>query len=84
MDAGESQFEWENEYLNDLEVSSGSRKIFIIPQISYSLKALSFFVAYDIPIYQYINGWQIGSEQQLTIGLNYRFLTKQREISKKN
>jgi len=84
MDAGESQFEWENEYLNDLEESSGSKKIFIIPQISYSLKALSLFATYEIPIYQYLNGLQIGSKNQLTIGLNYRFLTKQKEISEKN
>ncbi len=84
MDAGESQFEWENEYLNDLEESSGGRKIFVIPQISYSLKSLSLFATYEIPIYQYLNGLQIGSKNQLTIGLNYRFLTKKNEISEKN
>ena len=67
-----------------LEESSGSKKTFVIPQISYSLKSLSIFATYELPIYQYLNGSQIGSKNQFTVGLNYRFLTKENEISEKN
>ena len=84
MDAGESQDPWENYLREELEESSGSEKVFIIPQISYSLKSLSIFATYELPIYQYLNGWQMGSENQFTVGLNYRFLTKKNEISEKH
>ena len=80
MDAGESLLVWENDYLQDLEESSGSKKVFIIPQLSYSLKSLSLYATYEIPIYQYLNGLQIGSKNQFTIGLNYRFLTKKNNL----
>jgi hypothetical protein len=77
MDAGNV---WNSE---DLEASSGSRKMFVIPQISYALNAVSFFATYEIPLYQNLNGVQIGSKTQFTIGLNYRFLA-QNKISEKN
>ena len=57
--------------------------MFFIPQISYSLNAFSFFATYEIPLYQNLNGVQIGSKTQFTIGLNYRFLV-QNQISEKN
>ena len=78
LDAGNL---WNSE---DLEASSGSKKVFFIPQISYSLNAFSFFATYEIPLYQNLNGVQIGSKTQFTVGLNYRFLTKKNEISEKN
>jgi hypothetical protein len=84
MDAGESPLSWENDYLQDLEESSGSKKIFFIPQISFPINSFSFFATYELPIYQNINGIQIGSKNQFTLGLNYRFLTKKNEISEKN
>jgi hypothetical protein len=34
-------------------------------------------------LYQNLNGVQIGSKTQFTIGLNYRFLLKKNEISEK-
>ena len=67
-----------------LEESSGSKKTFVIPQISYSLKSLSIFATYELPIYQYLNGSQIGSKNQFTVGLNYRFLSKKNEVSEEN
>ena len=66
---------WNSE---DLEASSGSNKIFLIPQLSYSLNNFSFFGSYEIPLYQNINGTQIGSKEKITFGFSYRFLTKKK------
>jgi hypothetical protein len=74
MDAGNV---WNSD---DLEDSSGSKKIFMIPQLSYSLNNFSFFFSYEIPLYQNIYGTQIGSKEKITFGLSYRLLSKQ-EIS---
>ena len=56
--------------------STGSFKTFFVPQFTYSKRNLVFFVTSEIPIYQYVNGIQIGSKLQLTLGLNYRFNLK--------
>ena len=60
-------------------ISSGSNKAFFTPQISYSHNGLTFFATSEIPIYQYLHGTQIGSQNQFTFGVNYRFLTKKPE-----
>ena len=57
-------------------ISTGSKKWFFIPQISYSSNGFTFFATGELPVYQYLNGTQIGSESQLTFGVNYRFLIK--------
>ena len=56
--------------------STGSFKTFFVPQFTYSKRNLVFFATSEIPIYQYVNGIQIGSKLQLTLGLNYRFNLK--------
>jgi hypothetical protein len=56
--------------------STGSKKWFFIPQLSYSQKGLTVFAISEIPLYQYLNGTQVGSQYQFTVGVNYRFLTK--------
>lgn len=56
--------------------STGSRKLFVTPQASYSLKNFTFYILTEIPLYQYVNGTQVGSEFQLTSGISYRFFTK--------
>lgn len=61
--------------------STGSRKIFFIPQISYSQNGITVFATSEIPLYQYLNGTQVGSQYQFTVGVNYRFLTKKSEDS---
>ena len=60
-------------------ISSGSNKVFFTPQISYSQNGLTFFATSEIPVYQYLHGTQIGSQNQFTVGINYRFLTKECE-----
>ena len=57
--------------------STGSKKWFFIPQLSYSQNGLTVFATSEIPLYQYLNGTQVGSQYQFTVGVNYRFLTKE-------
>ena len=59
--------------------STGSKKWFFIPQLSYSKNGLTVYATSEIPIYQYLNGTQVGSQNQFTVGVNYRFLTKKCE-----
>ncbi len=59
--------------------STGSKKWFFIPQLSYSQNGITVFATSEIPLYQYLNGTQIGSQNQFTVGVNYRFLTKKCE-----
>ena len=59
--------------------STGSKKWFFIPQLSYSQNGLTVFATSEIPLYQYLNGTQVGSQNQFTVGVNYRFLTKKCE-----
>jgi len=59
--------------------STGSKKWFFIPQLSYSQNGLTVFATSEIPLYQYLNGTQVGSHHQFTVGVNYRFLTKECE-----
>lgn len=53
--------------------STGSKKLFFIPQLSYTFRQLTFFGLAEIPMYQYVNGNQVGSELSITFGLSYRF-----------
>ncbi len=55
--------------------STGGRKILIVPQFNYTYKAFTFFCLSEFPIYQYLNGNQIGSERLITVGLSSRFNT---------
>jgi len=65
--------------LSEKQKSTGSKKWFFIPQLSYSQNGLTVFATSEIPLYQYLNGTQVGSQNQFTVGVNYRFLTKKCE-----
>ncbi len=54
--------------------STGSKKISLVPQMSYPYKSFNFFALYDLPLYQYLNGMQIGSQYMVTAGFSYRFM----------
>jgi hypothetical protein len=58
------------------QASTGSSKVFIVPQISYINKSIIFYITGEIPVYQNVNGTQMGSNLQITSGFNYRFFTK--------
>jgi hypothetical protein len=57
--------------------ATGYKKIFITPQISYTIKKFTIYASTDIPVYQNLNTskyyTQVGSKYQASIGLAYRF-----------
>ena len=61
------------------QASTGSTKLFFVPQISYIQKSLIFYLTAETPIYQYVKGTQVGSQLQFTVGANYRFFAKKSE-----
>lgn len=58
--------------------STGLRKISFAPQLSYTHWSLTVFSFYDIPLYQYLNGTQVGFQHLVTIGASYRFFAPER------
>ncbi|MDA0783862.1 MAG: hypothetical protein O2814_04870 [Bacteroidetes bacterium] len=56
--------------------STGSKKLFFVPQVSYSKGNFTFFFVAEIPLYQYANGTQVVSQHQATLGTSFRFSTK--------
>ncbi|MCY7408831.1 MAG: hypothetical protein LH473_01030 [Chitinophagales bacterium] len=59
--------------------ATGYKKVFITPQVGYTIRNLSAYLSYDFPIYQNMNTsdyyTQVGSKIQTTIGISYKFLT---------
>ncbi|CAN5376803.1 hypothetical protein BH09BAC5_BH09BAC5_24530 [soil metagenome] len=55
--------------------STGSRKVFLVPQLSYSYKSFTIYGLSEIPLYQYVNSNQVAAHFQMTFGLSYRFFT---------
>jgi hypothetical protein len=55
--------------------STGTRKVFFVPQIGYTFKNFNVYALSEIPVYQYVNRVQVASEMQLTVGISYRFFT---------
>lgn len=58
--------------------STGSRKIFITPQISFTHKNFTIYALKEIPLYQFVNGTQVVSQEQFTAGMSYRFFIKKK------
>ena len=70
------------QYSVDIE-QTGSKKLFIVPQISFNRDRFSFFANTEIPLYQNMTGIQLGSQYSITSGLSYRFSankTKEAEL----
>ena len=57
--------------------ATGYKKLFIAPQISYSVGKFTFFAMADIPLYQYLNTsdyyTQVGTQFQGVLGVSFRF-----------
>ena len=64
---------------NDKKDNTGAKKLIFIPQINYSKNNFTFFATSEIPLYQNLKGVQFASQNQFTVGVNYRFLTKECE-----
>lgn len=63
--------------------STGSRKVFVAPQLNFTFKNFTIYVLSEFPVYQYLNGTQVASEYQLTTGIFYRFFIPKKSISVK-
>ena len=53
--------------------NTGSKKLFFIPQLSYTFKQVTFYGLAEVPLYQNVNGVQVGSDLNVTFGISYRF-----------
>jgi hypothetical protein len=60
-----------NIYVN----STGSKKVALVPQVSYTHKNLTAYALKEFSIYEYVNGSQMRSKTLFTFGLAYRFFT---------
>jgi len=61
-------------YYNIDQISTGGAKLFFVPQVSFTQQKFTVFVTTEIPLYQNLRGVQVGSQYQVTAGLNYRFM----------
>ena len=66
----------EYDYPNYDPEATGSKKLFVVPQLSYSYKGFVLYALSEIPLYQHVTKTQIASQFQTTIGLSYRFMCK--------
>src|SRR3989304_542585 len=62
--------------------STGGRKVFFVPQISFSHKSFTVYALSEFPIYQYMHKQQIASQHHFTLGISYRFFTTRSIIPK--
>ena len=60
-------------YPNYNPEATGFRKVFIVPQVSYTVKKLTFYLMSEIPLYQEMIKTQISSQYQMAFGISYRF-----------
>lgn len=60
-------------YYNVDVKSTGGYKVLVAPQFSYTHNNLTIYALTEIPVYQYVNGTQVGSQYHFTAGLSYRF-----------
>ncbi len=60
-------------YYNYVTSATGSRKLFVTPQLTYSNDQFIFYALGEFPVYQYVNGTQIASQYLFTAGISYRF-----------
>jgi Heavy metal binding domain len=60
--------------------ATGYKKVFISPQVGYTMGNFTVYGVIDLPVYQYLNTspyyTQIGSQYQTTVGLSFKFFAK--------
>lgn len=64
--------------------STGGRKVYVVPQLSYSQQNFTIYALNEFPLYQYVNGTQVGSHFQATVGISYRFNAYKSKIKNQN
>ncbi len=60
--------------------STGSKKVSLVPQISYTYKGVTVFAVKEFPLYEYVNGTQMKTQTFFTVGLSYRFFATKTEV----
>lgn len=70
-------------YNVDIE-STGSRKVFVVPQLSFSHKNFTVYALTEVPVYQYVNQAQVVSHIQATVGISYRFFAYRSIVKNQN
>lgn len=60
-------------------ISTAGKRVFFVPQLSYTIKSMTVYATSEIPLYQYLDGTQVGAQYQITTGLVYRFYLKKPE-----
>lgn len=63
--------------------STGSKKLFVIPQLNFSHRSLNFYILSEFPLWQYVNKSQIASQHEVIVGISYRFFTIKSIVDKK-
>jgi hypothetical protein len=61
--------------------ATGYTKVFLSPQATYTAGAFTFFAQADFPVYQKMVKTQVGSQQQYTGGISYRFFVVKSKVS---
>lgn len=57
--------------------ATGSKKVFFVPQLSYTYqRKITFYALTEIPVYQYVTKTQVASQYQANIGVSYRFMVQ--------
>jgi hypothetical protein len=69
-------------YPNYDPYATGYKKVFVTPQVSYTLGKFSFYALADIPVYQYVTKTQVGTQFQATAGISFRFFAMKSKFDK--
>jgi hypothetical protein len=62
--------------------ATGYKKVFVSPQVSYSIGKFTAYGMIDLPIYQYVTKTQVGTQLQATVGLSFRFFAMKSRFDK--
>ena len=62
---------------SDLAENSGSMALFFCPRIAYNVgQNLSFFALIELPVFQHVNGIQLGTKFNYSAGVTFKILPK--------
>jgi hypothetical protein len=64
--------------------ATGSKKVFVAPQLSYTHHSFTIYLTNEFPVYQYVNKQQIASQYFITSGVSYRFTHEQKTNTKED
>mgnify|MGYP000259416532 CR=1 FL=1 len=65
-------------------IPTGSQKLFIIPQVAYSVKNWTFSALIDVPLYQYYNDKQLASTVAVSASVSKKFTLWKKKVAASN